>query len=148
MPLRQIFKHYWRDESGASAVEFIMMAPIFIVLLVGTVDFGFFMTEKMRLQTVAQVTADYVSQTQVDDNAQVVAAESYDGDFEDVTLTSNFTCECSDGTAQECPVSCGDDDYQRRFVDVSASAVFEPIFPYPGLPDNVTLQSTVRMRVD
>lgn len=144
----KMFKKYLRNESGASAVEFALISPILIFMLIGTVDFGFFITERMQLQNTAHAAADYVAQVQDDANVQIVAEESYGAGFEDITLTSEFLCECSDGVEAACPVSCGDDDYQRRFISIAASGTFEPIFPYPGLPTDMPLQSTVRMRVD
>ncbi|MCK5284107.1 MAG: pilus assembly protein [Alphaproteobacteria bacterium] len=141
-------KKYFKSEYGASAVEFALIAPILILMLIGTVDFGMFIMERMQLQNTAHTVANFVAQTQDDRNIQTIAAESYGANFADITLVSNFTCECSDSTAQTCPVDCGDDDYQRRFINVTASGNFSALFPYPFLPDSMELQSSVRMRVD
>ena len=143
-----IIEQYLKNELGASAVEFALFAPLLLVMLFGTVDFGFFTLERMRIQNVAQAAASYVSQVQSDADIQTIAQESYTGDYDDISLTSQFVCTCSDGTAQECPVVCDEDDYQRRFVSVSVSGNFSPILPYPGLAESLNLQSTVRMRVD
>lgn len=144
----KFLQEYIRNELGASAVEFALLSPILIVLLIGTVDFGFYIMQSMRLQNVAHASAEYVSQAQDDANVQIIAEEAYAGDFADITLTSEFECECSDGVVDVCPVSCGSNDYQRRYVSVTASGTFQALMPYPGLADDLELESTARMRVD
>ncbi|MCB1650884.1 MAG: pilus assembly protein [Alphaproteobacteria bacterium] len=143
-----VLKLYFKSRSGASAVEFALLAPLLILMLIGTVDFGFFTMERMRLQNTAAAAADYVARAKDDTNVQTVAQESYAGDFSDVTLTSDFVCMCSDGSEQTCPVSCGASDYQRRYVSVNASRTFQPLIMYPGIPRNLDLSMSVRMRVD
>jgi len=141
-------KTYIHNQSGASAVEFALLSPLLIFMFVGTIDFGLFIMERMHIQNTAHAVADYVAQVQDDANVQVVAEEAYDRDFSDIVIISEFECECSDGVVDACPITCSSDDYQRRFVRVSASGSFAPLFPYPGIPNNVDLQTTVRMRVD
>ncbi|MGB0720701.1 MAG: TadE/TadG family type IV pilus assembly protein [Bdellovibrionales bacterium] len=144
----QVFKRYVADCVGASAVEFALMAPILIFILIGTVDAGRYVHQRMQMTNAAHTTASYVAQAGDDANAQTVASESYGGDFDDIAVVSEFECECSDGEALACPVACGADDFQRRFVRVAASGTFSPVFPYPVLSEGLTLQSSVRMRVD
>lgn len=142
------FRNFFSDQSGASAVEFALVSPILIFMLVVTIDAGFYIKERMQLQNAAQAAAEYVAQAQDDANVQTVADEVYAGDFATVTLTSEFSCECSDGVAQQCPVSCGSEDYQRRFVTVTAARDYEPLFPYPLVSQSLDLQAAIRVRVD
>lgn len=145
----QLIKRYTSNQDGASAVEFALLAPFLIVMLVGTYDFGIFIKEKMQLQNTAQVVAQYIAKAQDDSNAQVIADEVYSGSNDDLDLNTEFFCECSDGIAAECPIVCNDeDDFQRRFVTVSVSGNFEAVFPYPGIPDEINMESSVRVRVD
>lgn len=140
-------KKYIQNTDGIAAIEFALVAPILIFLIVATVDIGSYVMEDMKLQNTAHATAEYVAMVQSDSNAQTVAAESYRGNPEEITVSSSFSCECADGTPQACPLECGADDYQRRFVTVSVDAAFTPLFPYPGTND-VNLQGLARMRVD
>jgi len=48
----------WRDDRGAVAVEFAILFPVVMLLLVGFFEFGFAMTEKMQLVHVVQVAAE------------------------------------------------------------------------------------------
>lgn len=144
----RIFKTYNMDESGAGAVEFALLAPVLILLLVGTVDIGFYVLDRMMVQNTAHAAAEYVTLAQSDDNVQTVAAEAYGRDISNLVVQSRFNCECADGVAQACPLDCGADDVARRFVTVNVSGDFSTLFPYPAVPDPVTLQGFARMRVD
>lgn len=78
-----------------------------------------------------------------------MASESYSGRNETLSMNTEFTCECSDGVAAECPIACEDeDDFQRRFVTVTMSGQFDAMFPYPGVTSEINMSSSVRMRVD
>lgn len=148
MMIGRYLKGWFVDEEGASAVEFALVSPFLLLLLIGVVDLGSFITERFKVQNAIAAAAEYVAEVQDDANVQVVAQEAYNGDFSAMTVTSDFECECGDGVAAACPVACGTDDYQRRFVVVGGQATFEPLFPYPGIPASIVLQSTSRVRVD
>jgi len=48
-----------RDKSGASAVEFAMVIPIFLLLLVGIADFGGALYVKFGLNSIVSAAANY-----------------------------------------------------------------------------------------
>lgn len=137
-----------KSEDGVSGIEFALVGPFLMLLLVGALDFGLYMTEKMQVHSATYTAAEYISNVQDDTNVQTVAIESYVGRSDNIVFASEFTCECSDGIVAACPLDCGEDDYSRRFTTVSASAVFNPLFPYPVIGQSLNMQSNVRMRVD
>ncbi|MDH5722031.1 MAG: pilus assembly protein [Alphaproteobacteria bacterium] len=141
-------KAYLLNTKGASAVEFALLAPILITLLVGTIDYGYYIVQRMELQSVATSVAEYVMIKQNDDNLVTVAGEVYSGNPLDITVTSSYQCQCEGGAPAACPLSCPGDDYQRRYVVVTVSQMHNILFPYPGFDSSVNLQSTARMRVD
>lgn len=144
----KFFMHYIKNSHGASATEFSLLAPVLVLLLVGTIDFGLFIKQELQLQKMVSETASYAARIQGDSNLDAVAEGAYEGDFSKVTLDTILECSCSDGAAQTCPADCADDDFERRYVSISASGTYQPLFPYPGLPENMVLQSTARMRID
>jgi len=148
MKMKRILQTYGSLTHGVAAVEFALLAPLLIVLIIGTIDFAMFIQERMRIHNVANASAEYVVQVQDDANLLVVAEEAYQGNFIDLELASSFECECSDGAVYACPVSCSSGDYQRRFVVFDVSGQFEAMFPYPGLPQSVSIETSVRRRVD
>ncbi len=141
-------RQYKSQESGASAVEFAFISPLFILMIIATLDLGLFILEKSQIQNLASTVAHYSAERQNTENVDIVAQESYQGDMDNITMETAFQCECADGTVSQCPVDCGDDDYQRRFISVSVNGQFEPLFPYPLIDSPMSLQSSMRVRVD
>lgn len=147
--IRAIFKNYISENEGASAVEFALLAPFFIIVLVATFDFGVYIQERMKIQSTAHTVAEYISVSQSEEGAQTVANEAYSGRNESIDVDTSFSCECGDGVVAECPIVCEEeDDFQRRFVTVSVSGQFDALFPYPGVPETINMSTAVRMRVD
>lgn len=145
--MKGFFKKYIHDCGGVAATEFALIAPIFAMLLVGTADMGMYILENMRLQNAAHAAASYVAQAQSEENAATVAAEIYNGRGQ-IDVDTELACECADGVPLVCPASCGADDYQRRFINITINGTFNSLFPYPGLPEEMSLAGYARMRVD
>jgi len=139
---------YSNSESGIAAVEFSMLAPVFVLMLIATIDVGMYIIERMQLQNSVQRAANYVAQTADDANVLYVFEEGYKGHSTGVVVSSEFVCECSDGESQVCPVSCSSGDYQRRYIEISATGAFDPLFPYPGIGSGISMQRMARVRVD
>ena len=51
------FKGFWRDGSGASAVEFALIAPLLFTLLLGTIQYGSLFLIQARMTDTARDTA-------------------------------------------------------------------------------------------
>jgi Flp pilus assembly protein TadG len=69
----------WRCKRGVSAIEFALLAPIVLLMYVGTVEIGNLLTIQRRIETVASTAADLTAQVkQVSDSdlTDIVAASS------------------------------------------------------------------------
>jgi Flp pilus assembly protein TadG len=69
----------WRDKRGASAIEFALLAPIILLMYIGTVETGNLLTVKRRVETVASTAADLTAQVKQVSNtdlADIVAAST------------------------------------------------------------------------
>ena len=51
------FTTIWRDNSGASALEFGMTAPVFILFIFGIIEFGLLLWTQLGLQHGAEMAA-------------------------------------------------------------------------------------------
>ena len=94
-----------RHERGAAAVEFALVLPILLVILLGILDFGLYYYNDLQLIHVARDAARYVSVGNIDDaNAAIdgatlvsttIASRSVDpgsaGNEATVTLTATYT---------------------------------------------------------
>ncbi|MCB9964129.1 MAG: pilus assembly protein [Rhodospirillales bacterium] len=141
---------YLHRENGIAATEFAFVAPIFILLFIGLVDFGLYLNSKMNIQNISGSIADYVAASKDDTEVPaLVNTLMADTGETGLSYTTTFECECSDGVIRECPISsCGDGDFERRFVSVSVSGSYSPLLPYPGVSDHVAISKASRMRVD
>lgn len=139
-----------RDEAGASAVEFALILPIAVALLIGTIDLGRMAWTKMEVQAAARAGANYalVNASKGFDAAKVAAAVSSatglavtlpqqpSKDFgcpnaaTGVTTVANGTTPCSNGQAP------------GSYVTVRASTDFVPIWF-----SAVTLSATAKVRI-
>jgi Flp pilus assembly protein TadG len=144
---------YKKDEDGVAAVEFALIVPILAMLMIGLMDFGLFINAEMKLENMARSAADYVANggDPADINAEIIA-NGFTPDtvntFDDVIVTTASTCECDDGVEVDCTGSCdAGTGYMREFFAVDLEIEYTTVFPYPGLPDSVTLVGHARMQV-
>ena len=69
----------WRDKRGVSAIEFALLAPVLLLMYVGTVEIGNLLTIQRRVETVASTAADLTAQVKHVSNADladIVAAST------------------------------------------------------------------------
>ncbi|SCW88907.1 Flp pilus assembly protein TadG [Rhizobium mongolense subsp. loessense] len=74
--LSSIFREFLRNRNGASAIEFVLVFPIMVVLLAGTVDLGQALLVSRKMNQIAATVGDMVSQkaTWKDDDVNAIIA--------------------------------------------------------------------------
>ncbi len=65
--LRRLAGRLWHCRRGAAAVEFGLAAPLFIVLSVGTLEFGYYLHQADTLEKSLRAGAMYAARTGVSD---------------------------------------------------------------------------------
>lgn len=112
--MRQRILRIWREAcGGATAIEFAFLAPIFLVLLFGAIEFGRALWTEQALQQTATAAArcmaipqsacatsgDYYSATKTTTYVQQVARQwGVAIPTAGITLTPNATCGLASGT--------------------------------------------------
>lgn len=142
---------YIKDKEGAAAVEFALLAPLFIMLIMGIADFGVYVNKSMQLENLARAAVEYVVKGGDEENVQsdILEASLPPSELEEVTAEGETTCECSSsGTAGVCGTSCENGAYQRRFYSMSITRTYNPLFAYPGLPEQIVITGAARLQVD
>ncbi len=61
----------WRDKRGVSAVEFALLAPIILLMYIGTAEIGNLLTVERRVETVASTAADLTAQVKKVSNSDL-----------------------------------------------------------------------------
>lgn len=141
-------------EAGTSLVEFALVAPVLIALLVGLIDVGRYMYFGILSEHAARAAVQYGSQNlrTASDSAGMVAAAMADGqnlsNWTQTTggITAIHTCSVSGAPATTC-ASGAPTAGTVYYVSVTVNGTFKALFNYPGIPNNVPISATATMRV-
>ena len=141
---------------GSVAIEIALLAPVLAALLLGSVDLGTFIFQKMQVQSASRAGAQFAIQSagNADDaagiaNAALASSSNLDAG---TSVQSESFCACGkDETPVSATTGCGgpcpDGGFPALSVRVTVSNTFTPIFPYPGIPDKILLQGQTAFRV-
>ena len=154
---KHIIQSFIDNIKGTAAVEFALLFPPLVLMMVGAIDFGVYMNQKMKVENAARAAVEYVLQGGNINNItyDVLTAENLgltEEEMENLDVDAAYVCECADGISLSCTSGaddlCPDEgDYLREFVDVSVTYVYETFAPYPGLPDEMNIVGNVRMHI-
>ena len=61
-PILAPLSSFVQCQRGVAAVEFALIAPILLILLIGVFDFGMFINTQMRLENLSRSIAEYIIQ--------------------------------------------------------------------------------------
>ncbi len=143
---------FFRDERGASLVELAALLPLFLLLLFGAIDFARAYYLTTEIAAAAHAAAAYGAQNPTDITGMKNAANDNAGPGLTLSFansTPTYGCECSDGTdySASCtttPTCTSTTEVYR--VNVTVTATYSPLFPWPKIPSSMTFTSTASMR--
>lgn len=143
-------RKYLQSEKAVAATEFALTAPMLMFLMVSIIDLGSYIRDRMRLEQISRASVDYIMQGGEEDNIQTDVLSFFDPSHVDsYTLNTERICTCSDGFATDCSaITCDHGDYSRQYVQVTVDRVFTTFMPYPGIPQQMSLSGSARMRLD
>lgn len=131
-----------QSRRGQSLVEFALILPLVLLLVVGAADLGRAFTAHIAIGSAAREGAAFGMQSAAAAadqtgmrNAALAAAPAIWG----VAPTVGFPA-CTDGFSRP-------DGTSYACVAVRVSYEFQPLIPIGPIPSSITMQRTVRMRV-
>jgi hypothetical protein len=136
---------------GNISVEFALVIPFLMLLVMGAYDFGRGFTEKLRLNSAARAGAQYAlsNYNMVEDENGV--RQSARDDAEDVDevlqVDPNYICRCLDDVVLDCGEPCTGGEVPMRYIEVDVSGPFEFMFDYPMTTGSMTLQGHAELRL-
>lgn len=141
-------------ERGNSVIELALAAPVLVSFLVGMVDISRGVSEKLQTVQVAQRTVERIQRSKfkpTDIPTLEIEAETAAGTGADATVTAWLECG-SDTTKLSYTASCNNGEAYARFVGISISKSFTPMFGtqyFPGANNDgtFTFDSTAGVRV-
>jgi hypothetical protein len=142
---------FFGNEEGLAAVEFAIIAPVLLMFLVGVVDFGLYINDRMRLESLARASAEYVVKGGSEDAVMQDVVYGAGGvnaeESEEWEMSGQSICSCGDGEEVVCGSSCPDNGYQRRYYTFSITRNYTPLFPYPGIPEVIEMTGDARLQI-
>jgi Flp pilus assembly protein TadG len=137
---------------GQSVLEFALLLPVMLLLLVGIIEVGRFAYYSILVANAARAGAQYGAQglaTAADTPGIQAAAENDGQNLPQLAVTASQQCGCNGaGLSGTCPASgCLLPNHPLVYVQVQATGTFNSLFNYPGLPPSFTVTSTEKMRV-
>lgn len=148
----------WRGESGAAAVEFILIAPILVILLAAISNLSLRLLELARLEQVTRETAEAALFTSSQTALQTVLTRSiaalgapYSGSAYSGTVSQPLcSCtgqadipNCTPAQALTCP-STGQPWGVK--ILITAQMDFQPLIPGFGTAERLTSTAQVQVR--
>jgi Flp pilus assembly protein TadG len=154
--MRQGRRRYAEETSGIAIVEFALIVPVLLVMLAGVVDYGSYIHERMMLEELSRNAVQYIVQggAEADVMNNVIApSNAYvraQAEGRVITYAAEQKCECANGAPVACGTGCvAEDDYERKFWEVTVTTVYQPIFPYPGVSEaGLSLTGYSRLRYE
>ena len=137
-------------QAGNSLIEMAITVPLLILLALGGTDFPRVFYASVELKAAARAGAQYGSHsliTAADTDGMIAAARLDAPNLKDVSVTATqCTCRATPSVAT-CAASQCTRGPNTTLVTVVASAPFQTIAPYPGIPSSLVLTGRAVMEV-
>ncbi len=146
-----LFRSFVRCVRASVAVELALLTPVLLFMLIGLIDFGGAIHERMQLTSAARAGVQFAIQSSgnVDDTAGILLAVSRAGELVDanITITTFQFCGCPDGSAASCGGTCGGGGQAGTYVSVTVVEQFKTLLTYPGISNPIALEGEAVFRV-
>jgi Flp pilus assembly protein TadG len=135
------------SEEGAALIEFACVLPVFVLLLVGVVDYSLQIQQRMHVTEAAAIAAAYGAVAGNEQNTAGMrnAALTVMPDLT-VTATAFWTCSVGSGHVSSSS-ACADGNLPMQWVEVDTSATLTPLLAFPGIPTQQDLHGLAVRRV-
>lgn len=137
-----------RRTDGAVSVEFALIAPVLLILILIAVDFGVGMYEQQVIANAARAGAQLAvfSTVNSQEGIRTAVANAAQKDAADLDTSSEIFCQCPGGAGVSCTATC-DGDAPEVYVRVTVKFKHETLLPYPTLDNPLTLTATSEFRL-
>lgn len=149
---RRVLERTVNDTSGVAAVEFGIIVPLLMLMVVATTDIGMGFYRKMQVEGASQAGAAWAIKNGFDANAisnAVTSATS--AQTINVSPAPVQFCGCASGSSistMTCGTTCPGGALAGTYTTISAQMTYNTILPYGLFPStyNLSSQSTVRLQ--
>lgn len=143
-----------RANAGTATVEFVVVAPLLLLLLTGLIQLGWIGDYAIKVANAARAGAQYgaLSIGAAGDTQGIQDSAVKDGqNAAGLTAAAAISCQCADGTASQClQADCPAPNHRIMYINVTATGAMPSFLNYSGLPASIrtiTIVRTATMRV-
>src|SRR5438046_9117763 len=135
---------------GAAAVEFLLILPLLLALVLGCIDFGRFAYTYIAVANAARAGAGYgIMNPYLPSDQPAWATQIQETARDEMNQQIGYVRTSLAVTATAIPEKdAGGTLTGRQRVRVDASYPFQTLIPWPFLPSSVTLRQVVGLRAD
>jgi Flp pilus assembly protein TadG len=137
-------------EAGAAAVEFALIVPMLLLMVLGLTELGKIVHYRSVLKSAARTGVEAAFSASMNTSAQIAAAQTTMETAADlaitnsgiggtVTSTATITCECSDGSTVDCASGTCATGSKRYIATVTMSRPYTPLYDLTNLPGGFNL---------
>jgi Flp pilus assembly pilin Flp len=147
--MREFLRRLVRHTSGGAAVEFGIIFPMFLIVILAVVEYGLAIFQIMSVSNAAQVGANYAMINGYHPTTIRNKVNAATG-IATANIAVSEVCGCPTGSAVTdlgCtpPLpSCAGDQRPGAYVRVTITQEYSPVAP--GIPSPLTASSFVRVR--
>lgn len=145
------FFHLIRDRSGSMAIETAIVAPVLILLALGTFEVSTIVSRQHELQTaasegevIAMATAEGAVTTT--ETIKDIIQTSVDLTDDQITITRFYRCNDASATVGD-PDNCAEDDVVSSYIRLDLTDTYTPVWTQFGVGSPVTfdVERTVQL---
>jgi Flp pilus assembly protein TadG len=137
---------------GTAAIEFALIIPFLLIILVGLTEVGLFAYQGMQVQNAVEAGAIYVAKkgwNAAGISSAVMNASGTEGITASPAPTQFCGCPSAAGiVAATCGVTCASGGTTGTYVKINATLAHETILTYPGLTVPTSLSAQVIVRIN
>jgi Flp pilus assembly protein TadG len=149
--VRNFASSFGNGIAGLAAIEFAIIGPILVLMLVCMVDLGSGIYGNMQVENAAQAGAEYAAVHGFDVSSisnAVTSANLFPGIGASPAPSQFCGCPSSTGiTTVACSATCVSGSSAGVYVAVSSTGTYTTLLPYPLLPRSFTFASRSTVRI-
>ncbi len=131
-----------QGEQGMAAVEFALIAPVLVTMVLTLVDVSNMAIGTVNMQAAVRATEQYFINGNSDTSAaQTLGNTAWSSRPSGTTLNASQACKCA-GTSNDCSAPCPDNTIPEMYYTVTATATLGGSF----IHQSKTVTETVRVR--
>jgi Flp pilus assembly protein TadG len=145
-----------RAEQGVALIEFAVVAPVLVTMVLGVLDFGLGFWFQQQVNAAADAGAAYAVSQGFNSTSIENAIESGGPTAIQASPAPTEVCGCPNATSgivtsspatPPCSGTCSDGSTPGIYVTVNAQLSYTTIFPWPGIARPMTISSSQTVRI-